>query len=70
MGRLAGKVALITGAGAGIGSLALQRQLLVRLAPGRTVEQAVEFVVGLGVAVAHLGLAAQHLVEDQLGHQA
>ena len=43
---------------------------MVGLAPRRAVEQAVEFVVGLGVAVAHLGLAAQHFIEDQFGHQA
>ena len=40
------------------------------LAPGRAVEQAVEFVVGLGIAVAHLGLAAQDFIEHDFGQQA
>ena len=40
------------------------------LAVGCTVEQAVEVVVGLGFAVAHLGLPAENFFKHQLGHEA
>ena len=40
------------------------------LAVGGTVEQAVEVVVGLGFAVAHLGLPAENFFKHQLGHEA
>ena len=44
-------------------------QRMAGVFPRSAVEQAVEFVVGLGVLVAHLGLAAEDVVEDQFAQQ-
>ena len=48
----------------------LEGQRMGGVLPGSAVEEAIEFVVALGVLVAHLGLAAQDLVEDQFAQQA